>query len=214
LWTRAHRHLALAALSAAVLQVDYLVMSQTLPASEIVVYSLLARVFGVILVFHGVLMGSSWSELTEAVTRRDRRAADGIVRRSLIGSLGLVGVGALGVVLTADHVAAFFTSDPAIRLPRTAILLFACALGLRIWSDVHTYALLALSRFATLWWAIPAQAVVNVAAQYFLSRAYGALGVVAGLALSFLSVAWVTPLEYRRAMREFTSERESRARKP
>jgi O-antigen/teichoic acid export membrane protein len=199
--TRARRHLVLALLSAAVLQVDYLVMSQTLAPPEIVTYTLLARVFGVILVFHGVLMGSSRTELTTALTRGDWRAADGIVRRSLTGSLALVAVGAFAVGVAADHVAAFFTSDPSIQFPRTLIVFFAVALALRVWSDVHTYALLALNRFDVLCWAIPAQAVVSVVGQYTLSRLYGIHGIVAGLSLSFLSVAWVTPLAYRRASR-------------
>ncbi len=198
---RAGRHLVLAVLSAAVLQVDFLVMSQTLAPREIVVYSLVSRVFGVILMFHGVLLGASWPELTTVLTRGDWRAADGIVRRSLLGSLALVAVGALGLALATGPVTAFFSSDPGLRMPRTVIALFALALGLRIWSDVHSYALLALNRFGPLWWAIPLQAAVSVVGQYTLSRAYGIHGIVGGLVLSFLAVAWVTPLAYRRATR-------------
>jgi len=199
LWRRAYRNAGLTFMSAAVFQIDYLVMSQTLRAEEIVEYALLARVFAVILVFHGVLLGANRPELTEALARREWSAADRVLRRSLGGSIGLVAAGTVAFALAADLVVRLLAPQLDLRIPRTAILMFGLALVIRVWSDIHAVALMSLDRFRILWVIVPVQAVLGIAGQYLLSRRYGVHGIIAGIGLSALAVCWLAPRQYARA---------------
>ncbi|WP_162788056.1 hypothetical protein [Chromobacterium haemolyticum] len=63
---RSSKHqLLFATLSAATLSADYLVMSRTLAALDIVHYNLTSRLFMAVLVIHGVLLATNWTPIAD-----------------------------------------------------------------------------------------------------------------------------------------------------
>jgi O-antigen/teichoic acid export membrane protein len=201
LWREAYPFGGLAVMSAAALQVDYVVMSQTLGARDVVEYTLVAKVFSVVLLGYSSLLAAIWPHCTEALAAGDGETADRLLRQALLGSLGVVGIGTALFLAGADLVIGFLAPASGLHLSPSLIALFGCAFLLRAWSDTHVMMLMSLGRLRVLWASIPAQAMIGAAGQYVLSRYFGPQGIILGIALSFLAVSWVAPTAYRRLRR-------------
>ena len=87
LMRRALRFWCFALMSAAILQVDYIVMSQFLPAHDIAIYNLSTKIFGLAFFIYNAVLMALWPVLAEAFSRRQWGVADAYLRKYL--GLGL-----------------------------------------------------------------------------------------------------------------------------
>ena len=202
LWSRAWRFGGCALLMAAVLGVDYVVMSQTLPADQIVRYNAIAKVYGLIFFICTALLQATWPVCAEAFGRGDIALVRKLTRDGLLAGCGVVIVGTLVLMISRNAVSAALLGDHHIDLPVALIAAFGGYFLLRVWTDAFATILMSRDRLRIFYLYVPFQAAISAAAQFVLSRRFGLYGILAGLIVSFLCTSvWVLPLEYLRLCR-------------
>ena len=202
LWGRAWRFGGFAVMSSAVLGVDYIVMSQTLPADQIVRYNAAGRIYGLIFFLYTALLQASWPVCAEAFGRGDIAAVRRMTRDSLLAGTALVAIGTIVLAIARTAVSAAMLGTQGIVLPLGLILAFGAYFLIRVWSDTFAMILMSRDRLRVFWLYIPFQAAISAAGQYLLARKFGTYGILGGLMLAFACTSvWVLPLEYVRLCR-------------
>lgn len=198
---RAAKFWGFALLAAAVLQVDYLIMSQLLPTDQIVVYNVTTKFFTVAFMFYSALLTALWPVCAEAAARRDWGSIRAFLKRYLV-------VGSLFVLLLTLLLAVFMPQILALLAPRTGvtvpvqfILLTGLYLLLRVWCDTFALALQSMSYVRPFYLYLPFQALASGLLQWFLAVRFGLNGIMLGLIASFaLTAVWVLPWSLRKRM--------------
>jgi O-antigen/teichoic acid export membrane protein len=202
LWGRAWRFGGFAVMSSAVLGVDYIVMSQTLPADQIVRYNAASRVYGLIFFLYTALLQASWPVCAEAFGRGDVTTVRRMTRDSLLAGTTVVAVGTLLFAVARTAVSSAMLGPHGITVPLGLILAFGAYFLIRVWSDTFAMILMSRDRLRVFWLYIPFQAAISAIGQFVLARQIGTYGILGGLMLSFVCTSvWVLPLEYSRLCR-------------
>jgi O-antigen/teichoic acid export membrane protein len=203
LWNRAWRFGGFAAMAAAVLGIDYVIMSQTLPSGQIVQYNATSKVFGLIFFLYTSLLQASWPVCAEALSRRDVGAVRKLTRENLAAGTGLMVVGTLVFVVGRSLIAGALLGSGGIAIPSGVIVAFGAYFLLRVWADTFAMVLMSGDRLRVFWIYVPFQAAISAVGQYSLSRYFGIYGILAGLILAFLLTAvWVLPWESLKMLRQ------------
>jgi len=200
------RFFVFALLSNAVLLVDYLVMSQILQPSEIVVYSAMMRAVSLFLVFYMALLLIIWPEWSVQMQK-------GLWAQTSRRVLRLAGGGILVCMLTnglmlwaAPPLLRFWLRRPDLVFSPVTILLFFGYMGIRVWTDTHAVALQSANRMRTLIITVIVQALITMPAEVFLGSRWGANGIVLGLIVGFLlTAAWSLPYKFHAFARQMAS---------
>ena len=186
-----------AAMAAITLSIDYLVMSRTLGALDIVNYNLVSRLFLTLLVIHGVLIATNWTSVSDLIhasrKQEARRKVENLLKQGLL--LG-VGVGFL-IYVSIDPVVKILTGGKVEEVPLELGLAFWFYVLLRIWTDTYAMALQGYGLVSEINKFIPIQAFISAVGQYFLGVNFGATGVVVALIFSFvLTASWIIPKKF------------------
>lgn len=191
--------LLFATMSAATLSVDYLVMSRTLTAHEIVNYNLISRLFMSLLLMHGVLLATNWTPVSDLMHSSNkllaRKKVEQVVKQGLlIGSvIGLI------ILMNINSIIQLLGAGKVGEIPVWLSILFLIYVLLRIWTDTYAMALQANGQISFVNKFIPFQALLSVTGQYILGIQFGAVGIVLGVLLSFLFTAsWIIPRKFHK----------------
>lgn len=205
LWTKARDFSVLAVLNTGVLHVDYLVMSQTLGAADIVVYNVTTRVFDAMRLLYGTVLLALWPACTELIAKKEWPGVFRLVHKSLLAGMGsLLVMGAL-LPFLMPLILTILAPGADVQVPVSFIALITVFELVRAWCSTYGMVLYAVGEVRVFWWMLPAQTVINLAAQTYLAQRYGVHGVTAGLLLSFaLTAAWVLPRQAHRVARAHT----------
>lgn len=192
---RASRHnLYFAFLSAAVLSVDYLVMSLILDANNIVQYTLVSRIFLGLLTLQTVMTASHASPVAELIVGGEGRAARWRLRQLLWRGLLLIGLPGTALVIFMDPVVGYWTSGQVNHIPMALAWVWLAYVLTRVWCDTWGMAVLSTGRAQEVNRWIPLQVLLGLACQYGLGRVWGATGVALGIMMSYWAVsAWLNP---------------------
>lgn len=180
--------------SAFVLQIDYLVMSQTVNSNDITLYNILFRLYGIMFMVYTLLLNTLWPFFAEWNHA-------GLKQKVIKEALFYVRLGIIATIIFSGCLF-FFTgqlvsviSKFTFVVPVGIIILLCIYFIIRIWSDTYAVILLSSNNFKPLWIFTPLQAVLAIAFEFFLSRKFGLTGILYGLILSFcLTVVWGLPL--------------------
>lgn len=201
LFGRAGRFWVFGLMSALVLQVDYLVISQTLPAQDIAVYNVATKVFGTLFFVFNAALLALWPVLAEALARRQFAEASRRLRRYLLGGLLMMALGSAALAVVMPELTRFLSPRHLVQVPLSLTLLLAVYYLLRVWTDTFAMALQSMSQLRTFWILVPLQAAISVGLQIVLAPRLGLNGVVLSLIASFLlTVVWGLPFALRRHM--------------
>jgi O-antigen/teichoic acid export membrane protein len=196
---RAIKFFLFAMLAAAVLQVDYIVISQRLPPAEIVTYAIGSRMFLFISLFYSSALSALWPVFTRQTQSGEWRAVFSEMHRYMAAGGAFVIVATLLVWLSKTFILKILAPKQAIAMPTSFVVLLGIYYLFRIWSDTHAIVLQSCSELRPLWVLVPLQAVISVVAQWKLAPVFGVNGIVVGLILSYLlTVCWGLPLSLRR----------------
>lgn len=189
---RARGFLLIAIFTVAVLNVDYLIMSQTLAADQITTYNVLSRVFAVAILLYGGLLSATSVRWTELVTLGRWRE---VRRGSLVyAAYGIAAVVVLSIVLLLWPYIFELLLPGNVRILPSTLILFGTYAGIRVWTDTATVALQAANDTGVLVRWIPIQATVGFVSQISLVQILHINGIVLGLIVSFLTtVSWALP---------------------
>lgn len=186
-----------ATMSAMTLSIDYLVMSRTLAALDIVNYNLTSRLFTTLLIIHGVLLATNWTPISDLLYASKKTEARQRIERLLKQGL-VMGAGAgLAILAGIDPLVKILTGGKVDDIPLGLSLAFWAYVLLRIWTDTYAMAIQGCGLVSFVNRFIPIQAAISVVGQYFLGLHFGATGIVFGLLLSYvLTASWIIPKKF------------------
>jgi len=199
LFSRSWRFWGFAAMSAAVLNIDYIVMSQYLKPADIVLYTITTKALGFALMIYGTALMALWPVCTELATKKQWAELFRHIKRYLIIGGAAVVIAATSFSVWRNEISTLFTGGKAIDIPLGLVALLAAYYLIRVWTDTFSMILQSISDLRPLWIFVPVQAVLSGSLQWLLAPKFGLYGIVAGVMLSFLiTVVWALPLETRR----------------
>jgi O-antigen/teichoic acid export membrane protein len=202
LLSRAGGFWTFALLSAAVLQIDYIVLARTVPADQIVVYNICARIFGLAHFMYTAVLFALMPTLTECFGRGDLQAVRRHVARTVGFGLAFMLSALVVLVFAMQPLSDLLTGGERVAVPRTFIVLMGAYFLMRVWTDTFASVLQSRSTLRPFMVYVPVQAALSVALQLLLAPRYGISGVVAGLLASFvLTVGWALPMHVYRQLR-------------
>lgn len=196
---RSWRFWLFAVLAAATLNVDYLIMSRTLPAEQIATYNVLFRIYWAGMALYSGLLSATWPVFSAMNVRGDHAGIQRHIRLYLGGGLGVLMLGSAAAAPLLPWILGWLA--PGLNVPVTVptLLLFSAYIGLRMWTDTYAVALQALSEVGIFLKVVPVQALLSVILQWTLAHRFGLNGILLGLILSFvLTVAWILPMMFLR----------------
>jgi O-antigen/teichoic acid export membrane protein len=184
-WKRSVEFGAFSFMASAVLGVDYLVMSQTLSSHDIAVYSIMSKAFNFAFFVYNALLWAAWPECTEMYCRGEFAELGSTLTRHIQAGALLVVAGTMLIYAGRGLILRILAPDVPLAISDVTVLLFATYYLVRVWTDTYGMALQSASYMRPFWVMVPVQAAISVTTQYFLSRAYGLNGILAGLILAF-----------------------------
>lgn len=173
-------------LTTVIIQTDYLVMSQVLQPSEIIIYSVLMKIFGVIFFVFSALLQALWPVCAEYRVQGKWRQLNNIVKLYLFLGVILVILSTIGIYLFKIEILGLISQNINSDIKWTIIALFGLYFILRIWSETFSMLLQSMNILKPLWYLLPVQALLNLGLQWNLSKIYGMEGMLLGLITSFL----------------------------
>lgn len=194
----ASRFWAFALMSAAVLNVDYIVMSRTLQPADIGAYNVINRFFWVGITLYSGLLGATWPLFSELGVRRDWHVMAHHIRRYILAGVTVMLAITLVLGIAAPHLLRWLA--PGIKqIPHASTFaLFGLYTCCRIWTDTYAMALQSIGRVGVLLRWVPAQALITVPLEFALSSWLGVNGILLALVGSFtLTVVWGLPSRLR-----------------
>lgn len=194
LWRAARGFLLFNVIAAAVLQVDYIIMSQKVESLEIVQYYNIAKLFAFSSFFSQAVMFAVWPRFTQQFAEGK---ADEVSRA--LGKLVLLGVPlALGttlfVLFAAKPLAHVLSPGTHIEFRATVVGGFGALALIRCLTDPYAVFLQSIGRTRPLIVFAAVQAPISAGLQWVLAGWLGVEGILVALVLSFLlTVAWGLP---------------------
>ncbi len=192
---RAQNFFLIAVFATGVLNVDYLVMSQSLDAQSITAYNILSRYFGLVITLYGGLLSATSVHWSQLLTRKEWREFRASWRNHVVVSCGGFAIVFLLISFAATPLLHLLAPKlHSFSIQSSTLLLFGAYIVVRLWTDTSTAALQATNETRVLLRWIPVQSIISVAAQICFARMFGLNGIILGLIVSFLAtVAWALP---------------------
>ena len=189
-------------MAAAVLQVDYLIMSQKVAPKEIILYYSLAKVFSFVAFINQAVLFAAWPRMTAGfATGAKARIAESL-RRLILGSSVVALVATLLVLALRHALADYLAPGRAVEFRVPVILGFGALALMRSVVDPFAIFLQSIGRLNALTAFAAAQAVIGGCMQWTLSERWGIEGILLALVISFLTtVAWGLPWATRRVLK-------------
>ncbi|BFI63295.1 MATE family efflux transporter [Yersinia pseudotuberculosis] len=185
-------------LSALVLQVDYIVMSQTLVERDLVTYNIMSKTFGLINFIYAALLQSLWPVCAEASSKLRFDNFYKIEKKYISFGFIIVIVSSFTIFLLKDFIVNILAPGKDFYFPISLIILFSFYQVVRVWTDTYAMFLMSIGKLKPLWISVPFQAVLSGSLQWVGAVNYGLVGLLCGLIASFLiTVSWWLPFSFR-----------------
>lgn len=188
-----------AVMATVTLQIDYVVIPRFLSTSDIAVYTILAKIFGLAFFIYNAMLMALWPVLAEMQMRKEWEAMRKYLRRYILVGIFGVFLFTLCVSLTMPFIFDNLAPGQGLYAPVSLIIFFGVYFAMRVWCDSYGTTLQSMSLMKPFWILVPLQAIICVTLQWILAPRFGLYGVLTGLFLSFLfTVAWGLPYAIRR----------------
>jgi O-antigen/teichoic acid export membrane protein len=179
--------------AALVLQADYLVLSQKSSNEDILLYSVMQKLFSIAVFVYAAVLQALWPRCAELQIAGKYRLIGQITTWHLsIGCLGALFFTAFIYFFSSYVFSLFGVLDPP---SAELIVLFGIYNLLRIWTDTFGMLMQSMNILYPLWILVPLQALITICLQFVLSDFYGLRGIVLGLIIGYVvTVAAVCPV--------------------
>ncbi|MDZ7324868.1 MATE family efflux transporter [Kosakonia sacchari] len=193
--SRANGFLLFTFMGTLVLQADYLVMSQKIPADDIVVYSILMRIFGFVFFVYSALLQAVWPVCVEYRIKKEWRKLQDIVVQNVTAGISLVIVSSILIYYLHSRIFDILAPQLNHHLSWVLFVFFCLYFSLRVWSDTFAMLLQSMNYLKPLWLLVPVQACLSIALQWCFAGNYGLYGIMGGLIASFVfTVVLIVPV--------------------
>lgn len=183
-----------AIMSALVLQIDYIIMSQFVDNDNIVLYNVVYKIFNLAFFVYTAVLAALWPTFSEFMTLKKIDLIKNYTKNYLM--IGIVGFLAfsLSMIFLGDYLMNILAPDTGLTIPSLLIIFFGGYFIIRVWTDTFSMILQSMNNLKPLWIFVPFQAIISLILQWQLSIRFGIYGVLSGLILSFLlTVIWALP---------------------
>lgn len=179
------------------LAVDSLLISQILVARDIVVYAIMTKVITVGLVLFTTVISVAWPEWTHHWELRQFATLRRRVLTLAVTGVAICVPGAIFAVFALPAVLQLWLPDAGVAPSTALVVLFVTYLAVRLWTDVHSSALMAGNRIRPATAFAVCQALVTGPLEYLGGRMWGPEGVILGLLVGILVTgAWLFPWRF------------------
>jgi O-antigen/teichoic acid export membrane protein len=187
-----------AVITTAVLNVDYIVMSQFLAPHEIASYFIATKVFGLAFFVYNAILFAIWPIFSEALAKRDWNIVGRHLKSALIFGLVFMVISTLLLIWLMPVAVGLLAPNESIVIATEFIILLGIYQLIRVWTDTFSILLQSMNDLKPLWMAVPVQILISLGLQWELVQRFGMYGVILGLIGSYvLTVTWVLPLAVR-----------------
>jgi O-antigen/teichoic acid export membrane protein len=201
LTTASRGFLVFSLLGAAVLQIDYIILSQKASPTEIIQYYTIGKIFSFVAFINQAVLFATWPTLTTLYSQGNTAEIDRQLKRLVFMSSGATVVATLGVLLTKNYIGSFLAPGLDLNIRSTVIIGFGAVAAIRCLTDPFAIFLQSIGRLAPLIGCATVQALVSAALQWMLVDSVGIEGILLALLLSFaLTSTWVLPLASRKLL--------------
>lgn len=199
---RAASFFSFGVLAAITLRFDYIFMSQTTSANDIILYNLHERIFNLALYVHSAVMSALWPVFTEAVARREWDFVLKNTRRIVFWGMLYVVVATLGLVLIFPFLLQLVDPQQKIHYELTFTVVYGIYAAVILWVSTYSTILQSMSDMRMFIIGTPIQALIALGGLSLLAPLYGAYGVILALMASYLLFpAWFMPMRVYRFAR-------------
>jgi O-antigen/teichoic acid export membrane protein len=189
-------------LAAAVLQVDYLIMSQRInvPAEFIQYYSL-ARIFALISFFNQAILFAAWPRMTVLFASGEHAKIRKMLNKLVIVSALFTLLGTFIIFIMRDFLSAVIAPSTSIEFRPWIIFGFGSVALLRCLTDPFAIFLQSIGRMQPLIICAAIQALLGAALQWNFSEIFGIGGILLALVVAFVATAaWALPLSVNKIL--------------
>lgn len=184
-------------LAACVLQIDYIIISQVLGERDVALYSIVARLFALVLFVYAALLAALWPVCAEMTSRQEWDKLLRLVIRYMTIGAGIVVVSGTVFFVARTHIVDLLGPKLNVSITYTLLALMVGYTLIRVWTDTFAMILQSMNDLKILWIVVPLQAVSSAAFQYLGATYFGINGLVAGLILCFLATTvWALPYRF------------------
>ncbi len=200
---RAFPFLGLGILAAGVLLIDYVVMARFLGPSDIVIYQITSKPFGIGFFVYTAFLQALWPIFSELQAKGELNKMKEQIRRSLQFGISVILACTLLLLVCLDPLVHWFFPYQTLEISPSFICLFGLYYLIRIISDTYSTVLQSMSRMRGFFLLVPLQVVLCVCGQIFFSKHFGVVGILYGLIVAFsATVLWGLPYAFHRAIRK------------
>ena len=184
--------------AAMVVQIDYIVLSQFVPAKQIVVYNLSVKIFAIAGFLLSAVLQAFWPVCAEASMTGDWDLIRSFTRRYFLWGMVFIALFTVCIAIFRVTIVSIFSSPGLITIPVPFIISLGVLYALHVWTDLFAVILQSMNDIKILFiWAV-VQAVIGLGLQILLVPYFGIYGTVVALCLaSMLTVSWVLPRRVR-----------------
>ncbi|MDR3048490.1 MAG: MATE family efflux transporter [Elusimicrobiota bacterium] len=185
-------------------QIDYLMMSRTISASnDIVAYSLYMRIFSSAFFIYFSLISAVWPHLSEMFIKKQFAQIKRMLINNILCGLLLILLCAGVFYFLFDFIIGILT--PNIHIDKSILLFAAISIYMffKVIVDGLSIFLQSINAVRSIWKYMPFMIILNAGFQYYFSKIYGINGIVLGLLLSLaLTGLWVIPMKVRKVFKD------------
>ena len=183
-------------------QTDYIIASQVLPVEEIIKYGIFTRFFLFPMFIYESLLAAAWPVRSEMFVRKNYDEIKEMLKRYSYYGIALMVLSSLLIFIFSDFIIKILAPNTNIKANASLIILFAVYVIVRSVSNNYSSFLSSINALRIFAYILPFQIIINITAQYFLAKTYGAQGIIMGLILSVvLTTLWVFPLKTRKILK-------------
>lgn len=182
----------------AVIQIDYVIMSQLLGSQDIAVYSIVSKLFLFAFYLYSSMLASAWPSFSANFAIGDMNGVVRLTKKILIAGIIFGILSGLVMYLVGGTLVELLAPNLKLIVPQGLLAAFAIYNLVRIWTDTFATVVQAADDFGVMLLAVPVQACASAVLQWYWVPTFGVMGVVFGLVCSFvLTVSWMLPLRLR-----------------
>lgn len=177
-----------------ILQIDYIILSQTVQASDIVIYNVTQKFFMLIFFVYTTLLSMLWPICAEAIVHGRWEEVLRRVHRYILFGVGTTLFGAACFAVLRNLLITVLVPHHVIHVPISLVASMTIYYIVRVWTDSYAVILQSMNDLRVFWKTVPIEAMLSIIFQILGAKYYGVSGLVAGLTLAYVAtIVWAIP---------------------
>lgn len=184
-----------ALMSAVVLQIDYIVMSQFAPSKDIVIYNIATKIYILVFFIYNAVLKALWPVFTETTTKGKWNDVKIYLKKYISLGILYVIISTVFLIILMPFMVEIISPNLKITIPPLFIVVLGIYYIIRVWTDTFAILLQSMSHMRPFLIWTPFQAMSSFILQWLFVPQYSIYGVLIGLIGSYLlTVLWAVPL--------------------